>query len=74
MAGNWSPWKRRDVEGFAPVVQVEILSIFADAVERIARRLGMSPGATLNSLLAAGIAIHESKEGDPLPTPEVPPS
>lgn len=56
MPAPWTPWETYHVEGFGPVVRVEIAVPIAAAVLEEAKRRGMSPEAVLNAALAGGLA------------------
>lgn len=61
MTVPWSPWEERTIEGFGPVVRVEVVASIAFEVRELAVQLGQTPEEVLNLALQFGLVMVREK-------------
>jgi hypothetical protein len=65
---EWAPWEERTIEGFGPVVKVEVCAPIAFEVRELAVKLGQTPGDVLNLALQFGLVMVRD-QGTPPESP-----
>lgn len=58
---EWAPWEERVIEGYGPVVKVEVIASIAFEVRELAVKARKTPEEVLNGTLQFGLVMMREK-------------